>query len=341
MREGLFLYGSVTRISDLSERDFTFSELPGSEWATGDYVVGRVLPYESSAAVELPTGRVTKPVTGDFVIGALGERAGTFESTGRWQDIEHVGLMHALTGAGLIGRCTSRSPGEPARIPLSYAGHVRRAGAKVTMSDFVERVPQKALSTPVILVVGSSMSSGKTTIAKTIIRDVGAEGLRVAGAKMSGAASLNDISAMRDAGAVAVFDCVDMALPSTIVDEDTYFGAATNLLARIENEQADVVVVEIGASPLEPYNGKIAMDLIRPNVVATILCTMDPYGITGAIESFGVQPDFIGGWVAGNSAGRDLVRRLTGLEAIDPREEDLRRRLKSRLLAALEVGEAA
>ena len=34
---------SVTRIANLHERDFDMRALPRQDWATGDYVVGRVL----------------------------------------------------------------------------------------------------------------------------------------------------------------------------------------------------------------------------------------------------------------------------------------------------------
>ncbi|MGQ9873243.1 hypothetical protein [Leptodesmis sp.] len=83
-----YFFGSLTRISDLQSRPFTVEPLPRSQWATGDYVVGRIVPpVHLHCAVELTTGRMAELLEGDRVVGAFGVRRATLEAVGDWQSI--------------------------------------------------------------------------------------------------------------------------------------------------------------------------------------------------------------------------------------------------------------
>ena len=85
------------------------------------------------------------------------------------------------------------------------------------MRDYVQDVPEREFGLPVVLLVGTSMSAGKTTSAKVIVRLLREAGLAVVGAKLTGAGRYRDILAMQDAGAEHIFDFVDAGLPSTVV----------------------------------------------------------------------------------------------------------------------------
>ena len=65
---------------------------------------------------------------------------------------------------------------------------------------------------------------------------------------------------MGDAGADAIFDFVDAGLPSTVCPTDVYRQAVRQLLSRMASTDVDVAVIEVGASPLEPYNGDVAVE---------------------------------------------------------------------------------
>ena len=77
------------------------------------------------------------------------------------------------------------------------------------------------------------------------------------------------------------------------------------------------MVAEAGASPLEPYNGGVAMELLERHVRCTILCASDPYAVKGITSAFGSVPDFVAGPTTNTEAGVELVRRLTGLRALN------------------------
>ncbi len=329
-------FSSLTRISDLPSVPFDVIEWDRTGWDTGDYVVGEVTGRSGELSrVELANGRMIEVVEGDLVVGAWGIRRATLEAVGDWMHIRDDGMFEALTSAGLFGRATSIAPLLPPLMRLRYVGHVTRRGAKVTMSDFRPAVPDVDYNVPTVLIIGTSMSAGKTTAAKRIIRHLTELDLRIAGTKLTGAGRFRDVLAMQDAGASDILDFVDVGLPSTIVDPDEYRKRLRDLLALIADRRPDVVVAEAGASPLEAYNGDIVLEELGANVRCTVLCASDPYAVSGVIAGFGYEPDVVAGIAANTSASVELVRRLTGHRGFSfmiPEESDdafalIRRRL--------------
>lgn len=308
---------SVARIADFESAHYSVRRLPRELWAGGDYVAGEVTGTTSALyQIEKPSGRVVKAMPGDQVIGALGNREATLEGVGSWAAIE-ADRMHALTGAGLFGRFTSISKTLASPMSLSYRGHVVRDGRKVRMRDFAVADCGAKLATPVVLLVGTSMSSGKTTTAATVIHELANTGLKVAGAKLTGAGRFRDILSFRDAGASAIFDFVDAGLPSTVVPEVEFLQAIRPLLSQIADTNPDLLVVEAGASPLEPYNGAAAISELSGNIKCIVLCASDPYAVVGVCQAFDIKPDLVSGPAASTSAAINLVQKLSGIRAVN------------------------
>jgi hypothetical protein len=321
---------SVTRIAPFDRVAFTVEMLPRPDWASGDYVVGEVTDVTGPLRfVELTSGRMAEVSAGDLVVGAFGERAATLEACGSWQAMGTDLRMHALTSAGLFGRMTSKSPYVSETIALRYRGHVVIGGRRQRMRDYALRPIGQAFELPVVLTIGTSMSAGKTTACRIMVRELRSAGLKVAGAKVTGAARCRDMLALLDAGADPVFDFVDAGLPSTVCDETHYRGALATLLDHVGNSGADVLVAEAGASPLEPYNGATAIRTLAPHVRCTVLCASDPYAVSGVIDAFDLQPDLVAGGAANTEAGSALVARLTGLEALNLLQESSLPRLRA------------
>jgi hypothetical protein len=334
-----YIFSSLTRISDLPEAAFTVEPLPRGGWEMGDYVVGQVEGGEGEdLTVELPNGRMIEAAASDLVVGALGKRYATLDATGDWERIGPDGRLQALTEGGLFGKCLSRSPYIRPLMTLTYRGHVLRDGAKARMQDYVVLAEGRAFATPVVLLIGSSMSAGKTTTAKIVIRLLKASGYRVVAAKLTGAGRYHDVLTMGDAGADAVFDFVDAGLPSTVCDPEDYRRALRPLLSRMEVVAADVAVIEVGASPLEPYNGASAIKEIGPSVRVTILCASDPYAVIGVMSAFEARPDLVTGIASNTEAGIALVEKLSGVRTLNLRDSMALPELMSLLHGKLWVG---
>ncbi len=314
-----YLFGSLTRISDLAERPFSVTPLPKTAWAGGDYVVGEITTTPGCMRLlELENGRMAELADGDLVVGAFGQRAATLEAVGDWRAIGADQRFDMLTSAGLFGKLTSKSLFLPPLMGLSYRGHVMVNGDKARMSDYVPTAARlQDCSLPVILLVGTSMSAGKTTAARIIVRLLKRAGYRVIGAKLTGAGRYRDVLSMGDAGADRIYDFVDVGLPSTVCPEEEFRRALRRLMGMMMEDGADVLVAEAGASPLEPYNGSVAIAELERQVRFTVLCASDPYAVVGVAAAFDRQPDLVAGGAANTQAGIRLVEKLTGIKALN------------------------
>lgn len=329
-------FSSATRASNLMTKPFDTKELPRSQWDTGDYVVAGVYGRPNPLyRLELSSGRMVNSIPGDLVVGTLGKRASTLEGVGDWEAIGSDLTMDALTDAGLFGKATSTSPLMPHPMRLQYRGHAMRDGNKLCMRDFALRVSSSLWSIPVVMLIGTSMSAGKTTTGRIIVHELKRAGLKVAAAKLTGAACYRDMLSFRDAGADHIIDFVDVGLPSTVCPEDEFREALDQLLSRIAALNVDVLVAEAGASPLEPYNGAIAYEVLQSFIRMTVLCASDPYAVVGVREAFDLKPDLVTGPATNTDAGIALVDKLTGIPAMTLMEEasvpELRRILRQKL----------
>ena len=312
-----YIHTSLTRKSDL-EKGFSVEEYDRKEWKNGDFVVCEITKIGGSTVrAELTNGRMMQLMEGDLLIGALGVRHATLEATGSWEAVESDGKMHMLTGAGLLGKLISRSVFVTPLIEIKYKGHVVMDGKCRNMQDYVPKTVQRVFDIPVILFVGTSMSSGKTTSARIIARQLKQMGLKVTGAKLTGAGRYRDILSIKDAGADYVIDFVDAGLPSSICPSDQYSRALEFMLSEIQASQPDVAVIEIGASPLEPYNGDQAIEAIRDNIKCTVLCASDPYAVLGVMQSFDLLPTIVSGPAVNTLGGVELVKKLCGVDALN------------------------
>lgn len=315
-----YFFTSVTRCSDLWTVPFGTRRLDKSSWATGDFVVGRVVGERNRLyECETKTGRMADLVRGDLLVGALGKRSATLEGVGDWRAVGDDLELDSLTSAGLLGGATSISPMLPYLMRLEYLGHVVRQDVKLNMMDFVTPAAPRALDIPVVLLIGTSMSSGKTTAGQVIIRALKYLDVDVVGAKLTGAARYRDILKFRDAGARRVIDFVDAGLPSTVCSEERFRTAFELMLSKIAAWDAQVLVAEAGASPLEPYNGATVVEYLRDLARFTVLCASDPYAVLGVQTAYGagLRADLVTGPAANTVAAIGLVHELSGHLALN------------------------
>ncbi len=303
---------SLGRIAQFGK--FEIKPVGRSNWRLADYVVAEVTdPPGPSSWVEVRSGRMIQVIQGDRILGAFGNRHATLQLTGSWQDIGDDLHLNLLTGAGIFGQVTSLSAYAAPPIKLKYLGHVHKDGQACNMMDYAIEDTGHAFKTPVLMIVGSSMSAGKTNSARIIIRRLKKMNKRVLAAKMTGAGRYRDVLTMKDAGADAIYDFTDAGLPSTVCSKEDYKTAMQPLLSTMAQADVDLAVVEAGASPLEPYNGDTAIELLKPNIKFTILCASDPYAAFGFINVGKVEPDLISGITCNTIAGQELVTELTGI----------------------------
>lgn len=312
-----YFFLSLTRIADFTQDQIDIKPRNKEDWAIGQYAACKVIGPPGTLRVEMQCGRMAEVAEGDVLIGALGDRFATLAATGSYTHVDTDNRLHLLTSAGLLGKVTSISSYVPKLIELEYLGHVYRNNQFLSMQDFVSHEVFESFHTPVVLIVGTSMSAGKTTAAKIAIRQLRLAGIKVVGAKLTGAGRYRDTLGMHDAGADSIIDFVDAGLPSTVVKGNDYIQALKTMLSTIQKENADVAVIEIGASPMEPYNGSLAIKYINPMVKFRILCASDPYAVYGVMKAFGSKPDLVSGIATNTLGGRKLITKLCGVPSLN------------------------
>jgi hypothetical protein len=332
------LHASLARITDVDRVGFGCQPLAREQWEFGDYVVGSAaIARGGFSALELTSGRMAHAVSGDSILGALAVRHATLEVVGSWEAVGPDGRMDLLSSGGLLGRATSVSGVLASPMRVAYRGHAMRGGAKLRMQDFA-KTPSRThkYKVPTILMIGTSMSAGKTTCARVIVRELKRAGYRVAGAKLTGAGRYRDILAMQDAGADTIFDFVDVGLPASMVDRQHFRPRLRDLLGLISESEPEVVVAEAGASPLEPYNGDTVLEELQGSVALTVLCASDPYSVMGVMHGYEMmRPDVVAGVATSTSAGVELVEKLTGTKALNMLDAESLPELRRLLAQAL------
>ena len=101
------------------------------------------------------------------------------------------------------------------------------------MGQFYTRREPVDMTLPVVLLIGTSMSSGKTTSGRVIVHELKRRGLKVTAAKLTGAARSRDMLSLSDAGADHIFDFVDVGLPSTVCPAAEFESALRQLLTLV------------------------------------------------------------------------------------------------------------
>ena len=331
-----YFFLSLTRIADFTQEEIVLKKQARKKWNSGDYVACEVTKPPGTMKVEMISGRMAEIAEGDVLIGALGDRFATREATGSFREVGRNLKMHLLTSAGIFGKMTSISSFIPRLVSLKYLGHVQRDGLFLNMQDFALKGNFPKFETPVVLVLGTSMSAGKTTACKILIRQLKLAGLKVVAAKLTGAGRYRDTLGMLDAGAEHIVDFVEAGLPSTILPGKEYVVALKAMLGYIQQQNADIVVIEIGASPLEPYNGTYAIKFINPYVKFRVLCASDPYAVYGVMKAFGSKPDLVSGIATNTKGGRQLIKKLCNVRSLNiiyPESKDSLRKILNKKLS--------
>ena len=293
--------------------------------------------------LELVGGRMARIIKGDVIVGALGERQALKGFVGHIpQRIAPGDVLHVLNMGGVIGKCSSANAevGQPLRVRV--LGAVLVDGEPANIADnavpWRDHLPRSA---PIVLLSGSCMNSGKTTVACEVIRVLKSRGYRLAAAKIAGVATQRDLLNMQDHGAVCAMSFSDAGLPSTTHTDTCIVPAAKGILAELNGCEPDAIVVELGDGIMGHYGVDLLLKdaQLMSHVKAHILCANDLVAAWGGLQylaQLGVHVDCVSGPATDNSAGIDYIEGRFGKPAANGRNapEQLADIVESRLPTA-------
>jgi len=285
--------------------------------------------------VEGVDGRMIPLRKGDVLAGVLGSRRALRGYAGRVPERLVPGdVVNVLNLGGVLGECTAANPdlGRPfdARV-LGAVLDFPRIGHRVGVPAHIRKGAIPAAEklecrTPLVLVAGTCMNSGKTVAASEIIRGLSRAGLKVGAVKLTGVSLRRDTLSMEDAGAAPALSFTDAGVVST--REEDVLPAARGLLNHLEREaRPDVIVAELGDGILGEYGVQVLLEDegIRALRAALVVCAPDQVGAWGAWkvleERFATRPDVISGPATDNDVGTSFIRKELGLPAANARRD--------------------
>jgi hypothetical protein len=324
--------GSVSKNVPLRKELRISSEIIAKE---GYLVCGRVIGQKTTYnTLEGCDGRMVTLHSGDIIVGALGHRNALHGYSGVIPESVLVGdRLDILNLGGVIGRCTSANPQIGAPFGIEILGSVlvfpemaQRKGipAHIGMNSInPSGTLEDSKKTPIIIIAGTCMNSGKTFAACEIIRHFHTKGVKVAGCKLSGVSLLRDTLNMLDHGAEYTASFNDAGIVTTN-EENANAGARKTLQSLLETD-AQVIIAELGDGIMGTYGVQniLSDKAVQARTKAIVLCANDPVGAWGGqnflTERFGIKADVVSGPVTDHDAGSSFVKEKVGIPGINAR----------------------
>ena len=312
--------GSATGRFELKHCEMADPNL--SRVGSGYLVAARVLRGGTNYnRIELPNGRLAKVNRGDIIAGVLGERRALKAFVAEVpKQLQAGDRLHLVGLAGIIGLCTGRhhTIGEP--FEVETIGVLQRNGGPLRLADrALPTVVELNTSSPIVLVTGSSMNSGKTEVATQLIKGFCSSGKRVAAAKLTGLACLKDTLNMRDHGAHPVLSFLDCGYPST-VGLDNIGSLAVTLLFELNQSRPDLIVLELGDGLLGGYRVESLFEVspVMEHCAAIVFCAPDfvaAWGGCRLLERWNRSVDIISGSCTDSAMGVEFIERELAVPA--------------------------
>lgn len=288
----------------------------------GDLVAARVVDVGAHGSLENVHGRRVHLYPGDVVVGACGNRYATDYYEGY---LPTGTTAHLLTAGGVIGVVASAHSRRSEATQLELLGLViDRTGGALSLEDCTMPWPPHATAElGTFVVVGSSMSAGKTTTAAALIRGWTRAGLRVGAGKVTGSGSGKDRWMYEDAGAAEIVDFLDFGMPSTFGYPDerlraTMFGIRDALAHR----GVSVVVLEIADGLLQPETRALASCLpgFADGVVLAVADSLGAVAGVGILHDLGVPVKAVSGLLTASPLASREAAGATGFDVVSPAE---------------------
>jgi hypothetical protein len=307
----------------------TVDAIPKIEAREGSVLVCKALGENPAyGSVELSTGRMSKVIEGDIIVGVLGERRATKGFFGVVPPHIKVGdRLNILNLGGVIGKAVSGAPDLGRAIELEVLGQVvvfpnfnERTHVAANITDFgIRLATHSGKCAPVIFVSATNMDSGKTTTACEIINGLSAKGYKVGAAKITGVSLMRDTLNMQDYGAELALSFTDAGLVST-TNAKNIARVAEGIIAHLSNEGMDCIVAELGDGVLGGYGVEAILrdKKLMKHAAAHVVCASDPvgaWGLTKLFSDFGLQICAVSGKITDNEVGTGYVEKELGLPA--------------------------
>lgn len=216
----------------------------------GDLAVFEIIELGKHETAQMVDGKNRSIFPGDYIMAAFADRYATSQYEGYVPE-GPMDFYHILGAGGAIGIVKSKNYSlkdiEPTIVKL--VGYCCDDSGNVINTKFYNRERKKFradVKPKVVLSIGSTMDSGKTTTAAFTARGLMLGGHRVGFIKLTGTCYTRDREFVYDCGAHVVADFSDMGYPSTFMcSKEDILDIYQSLIDSLANENLDYIVMEI------------------------------------------------------------------------------------------------
>jgi hypothetical protein len=317
MGAGLRIPYALRRIP--AERFASVLPYPESPLA-GDVALAQLVKIGKNTRLELACGRPSSLHEGDLLAVVFGNRYASeqFEGYARARG----DTCDLLSMGGLCGVVESKHARVAGPSELRLLGAIGDAdGQPLRLRDFALPPVPAPRQPHVIVVCGTSMDSGKTYTAVSLIIGLRRQGERVGAIKLTGTAAGRDTWNMLDAGACPALDFGDGGLPSTyLCSLDELLDLYRLLTAHAAAQGAEWIVVEIADGLLQRETAALLQSpAFTANVDAWVFTTSDPVAAAGGarvLDEWGIEPVAISGLISQSPLAMQEASAATGVQCV-------------------------
>lgn len=294
----------------------------------GEVGLFEVLEIGKHQSIQSESKRIVSIFEGDVIMAAFANRYATSQFEG-YVPTEPTEIVEILGAGGAIGLVKTKNASledvEPTKLRL--IGYVTNEQNIILNTKFmhVERKPFNGFvpnQAKVILSVGSSMDSGKTTSAAYTARGLKTTGKKVAFIKLTGTSYTKDKDFVFDCGADVTVDFTDCGYPSTYMcSKEELLDVYQTLLHMLAPENPDYIVMEIADGLLERETDFLLRDKsFMQTIHSMIFSCGDSLGVfygLQLLQSFGITPAVICGRFTMSPLLIQEVQAKTNIPALD------------------------
>jgi hypothetical protein len=271
----------------------------------GDVVYGKVTRLGQHVELENKSGRIHRLNEGSTAIFVFGNRyapdfyEGVIPTT-------MTNKVDLLARSGIIGNVQVKNSSVKEPTQIKILGYVCDANGEVINTRSYplikpKKTEKKEDRSRLILFIGTSMNSGKSTSATACCWALTNMGYDVRASKVTGTASLKDILHMQDAGASIVNDFTHFGFPSTyLLEEKEVVKIFNDLDLKYANNPKNYWCVELADGILQRETALLLRSPdVRSRIHKLIFAAHDTFGAIGGLNvlknEFGLVPDAISG----------------------------------------------
>lgn len=212
----------------------------------GDLVLARIERLGQHKRLEDPHGRRRFLHVGDEVLLCYAPRY----ATDQFEAIvpNDLSPCQMVAAGGIAAACINRHGKIRRATDITPLGLVAtEQGIPLNLKDVAHSPIRSSKIQPLTIgVLGTSMNSGKTTTAATLVRSLAQAGHKVGAGKITGTGSGGDIWQFTDARAHCVMDFTDFGYASTFqLPETSIEKIAEQLVTSLTHAGADIIVLEV------------------------------------------------------------------------------------------------